>query len=39
MKKVNEYFKNYVVEEVEQELEKQAERIENERLYDNGWGY
>lgn len=36
MKEVNEYFENY---EVEEELEKQAERIENERLYDNGWGY
>lgn len=31
--------KNYEVKEVEQELEKQAERLENERLYDNGWGY
>lgn len=35
MKEVNEYF-DY---EVEEELEKQAERLENERLYDNGWGY
>ncbi len=32
MKKLNE---DYSIEE----LEKQAERLENERLYDNGWGY
>lgn len=38
MKKVNEYFEDLSVKEMEQ-LEKQAERIENERLYDNGWGY
>lgn len=33
MKKLNEHFEDYSIEE----LEKQTERLENERLYDNGW--